>query len=306
MATGRTRLPSTTALQVLLAVAERGSTSAAAESTSLSQSAVSKQLLALEALIGSPAFIRTSRGMIPTEAGSIYIEHARTALKAMEDASLRVARLKPDPRVLRLQVPPILGDRWLLPRFASFSEKHPEIDVQFTTFVSPTQTEVPDGMFRFIATPLSGEKTTYLFGRDVLIVSASSYWEKYGVPQTIEQLASGVMLEHPQTALHWQYFAAALGRPDVIPRHTTRFGYYTMVIRAALAGQGMALIPRGLILDDLASNRLVNPEGFSYHSDFGYWFATSPETALTPTMQTFERWLLDETAKMPADPFALV
>jgi DNA-binding transcriptional LysR family regulator len=139
-------LPSTTALRVLLAIAERGSTSAAAASTNLSQSAVSKQLLALERLIGSPAFTRTPRGMAPTEAGKIYIEYARIALKAMEDAALRVARLKPGPRVLRLQVPPIFGDRWLLPRFAEFSEAHAEIDVQFTTFVSPTQTEAPDGM----------------------------------------------------------------------------------------------------------------------------------------------------------------
>ncbi len=143
MASGRRRLPSTTALQVLIAVAERGSTSAAAESTSLSQSAVSKQLLTLEDLIGSPVFARTPRGMIPTEVGSIYIEQARTALKAMEDAALRVARLKPGPRVLRLQVPPIFGDRWLLPRFLRFTEQHPEIEVQFTTFVSPTQSQTP-------------------------------------------------------------------------------------------------------------------------------------------------------------------
>jgi DNA-binding transcriptional LysR family regulator len=289
-------------LQVLLAVAERGSTSAAADSTALSQSAVSKQLLSLEALIGSPAFVRTARGMIPTEAGLIYIAHARTALKAMEDASLQVARLKPDPRVLRLQVPPILGDRWLLPRFADFSEKHPEIDVQFTTFVSPTQTEVPDGIFRFLRAPLAGEKTTYLFGREILIVSAPSYWEKTGLPETLEQLANGIMLEHPQTALHWQYFAEAQGRPDIAPRHTIRFGYYTMVIRAALAGQGVALIPRGLILDDLAAKRLVNPAGFGYLSDLGYWFATPQDVAASASMKIFEQWLAAEAAKMPRDP----
>jgi len=301
MASGRQRLPSTTALQVLLAIAERGSTSAAAESTTLSQSAVSKQLLALEAHIGSPAFVRTARGMIPTDAGVIYIEHARTALKAMEDASLQVARLKPDPRILRLQVPPILGDRWLLPRFADFSEKHPEIDVQFTTFVSPTQTEVPDGVFRFLPDPLAGEKTTYLFGREVLIVSAPSYWGKVGMPQAIEHLAKGVMLEHPQTPLHWQYFAKAFGRPDLLPRHTVRFGYYTMVIRAALAGQGIALIPRCLILEDLAARRLINPNGIGYCSDFGYWFATPQDVAPSASLKMFEQWLAEETAKMPAD-----
>lgn len=291
MAAGQ-RLPSTTALKVLLAVAERGSTSAAADSTNLSQSAVSKQLLALEALIGSPAFVRTSRGMIPTEVGTIYIEHARTALKAMEDAALKVARLKPGPRILRLQVPPIFGDRWLLPRFAEFTEAHPEIEVQFTTFVSPTQSETPDGIFRFLTRPQPGEETHYLFGRDVLLVSAASYWEKMGEPQTIEDLAEGVMLEHPQTPLHWRHFADSLGFPELEPRHTTRFGYYTMVIRAALAGQGMALIPSGLMLDDLAAGRFVNPRGFGYRSEYGYWFARPENLALSESMRIFETWLL--------------
>ncbi|WP_440411855.1 LysR substrate-binding domain-containing protein [Neorhizobium petrolearium] len=290
MTSGR-QLPSTTALRVLLAVAERGSTSAAADSTNLTQSAVSKQLLSLERLIGSPAFVRTPRGMVPTEVGTIYIEHARTALKAMEDAALKVARLKPGPRVLRLQVPPIFGDRWLLPRFAGFTEAHPEIEVQFTTFVSPTQSEVPDGIFRFLTQPLPGEHTRYLFGRDVLLVSAPSYWQQVGHPHTIEELANGVMLEHPQTPLHWRHFAASSGYPGLEVRHTTRFGYYTMVIRAALAGQGMALIPRGLILEDLAAGRFVNPHGFAYRSDYGYWFARPENIASSESMCIFEKWL---------------
>ncbi len=298
MVSGRQRLPSTTALQVLLAVAERGSTSAAAESTSLSQSAVSKQLLALEELIGSPAFIRTPRCMLPTEVGSIYIEQARTALKAMEDAALRVARLRPGPRILRLQVPPIFGDRWLLPRFLQFTERHPEIEVQFTTFVSPTQSEMPDATFRFLAEPLQGEETHYLFGREVLMVSAPSYWAKNGDPETIEDLANGVMLEHPQTPLHWHFFADSHGEANLAVRHTTRFGYYTMVIRAALAGQGMALVPRGLILDDLTAGRLVNPNGFGYRSDYGYWFAKPQDIAPSPSMRTFEKWLMAEAEGM--------
>ncbi|WP_457813858.1 LysR substrate-binding domain-containing protein (plasmid) [Sinorhizobium meliloti] len=297
MASGRRRLPSTTALQVLIAVAERGSTSAAAESTSLSQSAVSKQLLTLEDLIGSPVFARTPRGMIPTEVGSIYIEQARTALKAMEDAALRVARLKPGPRVLRLQVPPIFGDRWLLPRFLRFTEQHPEIEVQFTTFVSPTQSQTPDAIFRFLS-ELPEEETNYLFGREVLVVSAPSYWEKNGTPETVEDLAGGIMLEHPQTPLHWNYFARGHGKDDLAVRHTTRFGYYTMVIRAALAGQGMALIPRGLILDDLAAGKLVNPNGFGYRSDYGYWFAKPRDIAPSASMRTFEAWLMAEAEGM--------
>ena len=160
------RLPSTTALQVLLAIAERGSTSAATESVNLSQSAVSKQLIALESLVGSEIFWRTARGMIPTPEGLIYIEHARTVVKAMQDAALEVARMKPNPKVLRLKVLPILGDRWLLPRFEDFSSRHPDIEVQFTTAAaSGSQVGTADGTFEFVARPSVGKlHSTYLLG----------------------------------------------------------------------------------------------------------------------------------------------
>lgn len=291
---GRKQFPSMTALQVLLAVAERGSTSAAAEPLALSQSAVSKQLIGLEEIIGGPAFSRTPNGMVPTELGAIYIDHARTAIKAMEDAALKVARLRPGPRVLRLQVPPIFGDRWLLPRFAQFTETYPEIEVQFTTFVSKAQTEVPDGSVRFVVNPSPDEEGNYLFGNDIRLVSAASYWEKLGDHDTIEAVSRGVMLEHPQTPFHWPLFAQANGRSELEVRHTMRFGYYTMVIRAALAGQGMALIPHGLIVDDMLAGRLVNPGGMGYRSELGYWFTKPINIPTSQSMHLFEQWLYGE------------
>uniref|UniRef100_UPI003101AF09 LysR family transcriptional regulator n=1 Tax=Neorhizobium sp. EC2-8 TaxID=3129230 RepID=UPI003101AF09 len=290
----RKQFPSMTALQVLLAVAERGSTSAAAEPMAMTQSAVSKQLIALEGLIGGAAFRRTPNGMIPTEFGAIYIEHARTAIKAMEDAALKVARLKPGPRVLRLQVPPIFGDRWLLPRFAQFTGAHPEIEVQFTTFVSSTQTEIPDAMVRFVVELPANEDGRYLFGNEVLLVSAPTYWEKLGEVTCLDAVSKGIMLEHPQTPFHWAPFVEFNSQKGLEVRHTMRFGYYTMVIRAALAGQGMALVPKGLIAEEIAAGRLVNPAGLGYRSDFGYWFSKARNLPKSTSMSLFENWLYSE------------
>lgn len=291
MATGKT-LPSTMALRVLLAVAERGSTNAAAESINLSQSAVSKQLLTLERTIGSPAFSRTPHGMVPTAVGEIYIEHARKALKELEDAALRVARMRPGPRVLRLHVLPIFGDRWLLARLQSFTEAHADIDIQFTSLSAASEVEPSDGRFSFLDHAPDGEISHYLFGRDVLLVSAPSYWKKLGFPETIDDVAKGVMLEHPRTPLHWTHFCAANDRDGLDVRHITHFGYYTMVIRAALAGQGMALVPRGLMLEDLAAGRLVNPAGLGYRSAYGYWFSKPSGHVASRSLEIFEDWIL--------------
>lgn len=291
MASARKVLPSTTGLQVLIALVKSGSTTGAARLLNLSQSAVSKQLLAFEHLTGVPLFTRTNHGLILTEAGSIYVDRAKVAIQAMEDAALLTARLKPDLKILRLQVPPILGDRWLLPRFVDFAETHPEIDVQFTNFVSSSEVVSADGIFSFGEAPLDPTRGFYLFGEDVVLVSAPDYWQKAGMPKSFEDLQSGIMLEHPQTPLDWQRFTQARDLKDLQPRHTVRFGYYTMVIRAALAGQGMAFIPRGLIMDDLAAGRLINPAGFDYHNRFCYWFTASKDSASSKPLDTFIDWL---------------
>ncbi len=215
--------------------------------------------------------MRTPNGMVPTELGAIYIEHARTAIKAMEDAALKVARLRPGPRVLRLQVPPIFGDRWLLPRFSQFTEAHPDIEVQFTTFVSKTQTEIPDGSVRFLVKPAADEEGVYLLAT----MSASSVLHRIGKAWQPGLNRDGVTWRHAGTSANslplgflreeqWQRASGSTAH------NTFRLLYHGYQSRAGR--QGMALIPHGLIVDELATGRLVNPEGLGYQSDHGYWF----------------------------------
>jgi LysR family transcriptional regulator, glycine cleavage system transcriptional activator len=143
--------------------------------------------------------------------------------------------------------------------------------------------------------PVDDEQGDYLFGHDIRLVSAPSYWEKIGEPASVEAASKGVMLEHPQTPFHWPFFAAFHGEPALAARHTMRFGYYTMVIRAALAGQGMALIPHGLIVEELAAGRLVNPAGLGYRSDHGYWFTRPRNLPLSQSMALFTQWIHAES-----------
>lgn len=298
MTTASFRLPSTTALRVLLAIAESGSTTQAAKSLGLSQSAVSKQLLGLENLIGGPAFLRTAQGMMPTEAGQIYIRQAQIAVEAMECAAQEAASLQPDPKLLRLLMPQILGDRWLLPRIVGFTEQNPDIEIQYTSSVATAPPEIPDGIFRYDRAPAADEDGFYLFARDVLLVGAPSYWEGIGSPTEARDLAEAVMLEHPHTDLQWQYFAAAHDCEDVQPRNTISFDHNSLVLRAALVGQGLALVPRGLIVAELEAGQLVNPGSLGFRSDFGYWFLMPRGRPAGPALQVFTTWLRREAGTM--------
>lgn len=291
MPVARRFLPSTTALKVLIELASKGYTTAAARSLNMSQSAVSKQLISLENMIGTPLFARTTNGLSLTKTGEIYLECAINVIRAIDDASLLTTRLKPDQQILRLQVPPILGDRWLLPRFFEFTDLYPDIEVQFTNLGTLSGTVSADGIFSFSDAAPSPTNSLYLFGQDVILVASPEYWAKYGLPESVADLKNGILIEHPGTPIDWQHFIAERKLFNIPEPRILRFGYYTMAISAALEGKGMVFIPRELIINDLAANRLINPAGFKYKSSCSYWFTPASNQAVSSSICIFTNWL---------------
>lgn len=290
-------MPSISALRVLVALAECGSTTSAAERIHLSQSAVSKQLITLESLLDGKLFIRSQAGLVPTHLGRIYIEQARVVIRALENAAFAAAQLQAAPHALRLKVLPILGDRWLLPRLADFNRRHPQIEVQYTTLATDQPDQQPDGAFHFAQAPPPGARSMPLFGQDVRLVCAPDYLDRLGAATTLEDLARGTIIEHPGTPLHWADLVAWHGKPGLKARNIVRFEYYTLVLRAALLGQGMALAPRELIAADMANGQLVNPGGVRYDGMFSYWFSVPAGPRPSGALVSFWDWLHEKLAE---------
>ncbi|WED25352.1 LysR family transcriptional regulator [Vibrio sp. DW001] len=288
---GYSRLPSIIGLQTVVEIGRRGFTTAAARSLNLSQSAVSKQLIAVENLVGYPLFQRTSHGMIPTEAGYIYIEKASIAIKAMEDAALQVARINLQRKTLRVQVLPIFGDRWLLPRFSTFTDMYPDIEVQFTNFSNACQSEKPDAIFSFGTEPVSNNNSIYLFGKEALLVATPDYWIRNGSPKCFNDLLNCTFLEHGGTPFLWENFTSSVDTHKVRPDRVIRYGYYSMVIRAALSGQGIAFIPKGLVEEELQTGKLTSHPSLTFTGNAAYWYTPLRED-LEQVLDVFKGWLL--------------
>ncbi len=138
------KLPSTASLRVFAAVARSGSTVRAAEEVGLTQSAVSKQVRLLEEALGCTLFDRSPTGLVLTEDGSIYRPYAESALEQMARGRRRLGERGAARRPVRLHMLAIVGERWLMARFPDFTAAHPDIDVQFTHYVSENETEEPD------------------------------------------------------------------------------------------------------------------------------------------------------------------
>lgn len=292
--------PSTTALRVFLAVAEHGSTARAAIAVNLTQSAVSKQIQALEEHLATALFERGPAGLKLTEAGLIYRPYADAAIEQMERGARRLAERAALGRPIRLHMLAIVGERWLMERFPVFAQAHPGIDVQFTNFVSENETEDPDIDIVHGTGPWPEREAHYLFGRQVALVAAPSLLERMGGFARPADIQKMTLLQHFQMPAYWAEFTETHGLRGAVPAHTVRYGYYSVIIRAAVAGLGVALAPRCFVAEELASGALVNPLGLGFESAAGCWLTLKAARESQPGFDELVAWLREEAGLFEA------
>ncbi|MBP0650169.1 hypothetical protein J8J40_24295, partial [Mycobacterium tuberculosis] len=104
-----------------------------------------------------------------------------------------------------------------------------------------------DVAFQFGTGQWPGWRSDYFFGRDVVLVAAPGALDRGGGLATLADVARYRLLIHQQTPLHWEEFAAAHPGVTLAPEQKIALSYYALVIRSAIAGQGLALVPRVLI-----------------------------------------------------------
>ena len=121
-------LPSLSALRAFAAVAETESLTRAGEALNVSHAAVSQQVRALEAHLGTPLMVREGRGIALTPAGR---ELARTLEDAFAAIGRAVAALTEaeTARPLQVSTTPVFASSWLMPRIADFRHRHPEVEL---------------------------------------------------------------------------------------------------------------------------------------------------------------------------------
>jgi DNA-binding transcriptional LysR family regulator len=188
----------------------------------------------------------------------------------------------------------IVGERWLMERFPVFAQAHPEIDVQFTNFVSENETEEPDIDIVHGTGPWPEREAHYLFGKQVALVAAPSLLERMGGFSRAADIQKMTLLQHFQMPAFWAEFTETHGLRGAVPAHTVRYGYYSVIIRAAVAGLGVALTPRCFVAEELASGALVNPLGLGFESGAGCWLTLSAATEPRPGFDALVAWLREE------------
>jgi DNA-binding transcriptional LysR family regulator len=306
----RRKIPSTQALICFEAAARHESYTRAAQELALTQSAVSRQITALEGFLGLALFRRTRHGVALSAAGADYARQIAQQLDSMERDTLDAMARQGQGGSLQLAAVPTFATRWLIPRLPAFAAAHPDITVHIETRTRPflfNDTPFDAALYAGTAAQAAnwaGTQSTVLLNEDVVPVCSPALLAARE-PLTPAAIAGMPLLQQSTRPDGWrQWFDAQ--RVDA-PRAYggPRYELFSMIAIAAAHGLGMGLMPRMLIEDELARGELVVACDRPLRGERSYflvWPATGDER---PALGSFRTWLAAQARACEAAPAAL-
>ena len=286
--------PPISALAAFEAVARHGSFTEAAAELSLTQSAVSRQVSALEKLLGIALFEQDRRRhVVLTASGVFYAEHVRQMLSNLAAATTETIALGGRGRVLRLGIPPTFGSRWLIPRMPSFFAAHPDIAVEFSTripFRPNAGLENLHALIDFASSPGAGAEWQKLIELELRPVATPQLARALKRPASLD-LANILLLVHTSERATWSdvFNNPRLGILRSQPMIT--FENYTMLFQAAATGLGIALAPMELIEAELSTKSLVPITDLAIRSRNVGYLVYQRDRSGYPPLEAFRTWL---------------
>ena len=244
-------------LRVFHAAAEAGSFTHAAETLHLSQSAISRQVSALEQDVGVPLFQRHARGLVLTEQGEILYRTAHDVLMKLESVRMRLSEAKDRPYgLLRVTTTVGLGSSWLTDRVHEFLELYPDIQLQLLLFNEELDLTMrqADCAIRLRQPQQPDLIQRRLFTVHFHLYAAPAYVNKYGKPQTVADLdrhrivTFGEPVPSHLSDMNWLETA---GRVDGTKRPAALQINNILSIKSAVQrGAGIAMLPDYMVEKD--------------------------------------------------------
>ncbi|MCM2329488.1 MAG: transcriptional regulator GcvA [Lysobacter sp.] len=286
------------------AAARRLSFTLAAEELFVTQSAVSRQVQALEEFLGVKLFERRHKALALTEAGQAYYRAAAAALAELRAATLRL-RESARGHVLTVTSTVSFASIWLVPRLGRFRQAHPGIDVRIaaTHVVLDMAREGIDVAIRDIPSGKEPPGAVKLVGERMCPVASPAYLAEATAPlEKPEDLSRHVMLNLHNSQglwpwLTWAAWLEANGVPDLVPGGSLTYDQYDQVVNAALHGQGVALGRLTLVESLIEEGKLVPLFGKRLRIPRAVHAIYAPGAEARPEAQAFVAWLQRELAR---------
>ncbi len=275
------------------AVARHESLTHAAGSLCITVSAVSKQLSSLEEFVGRPLLQRNGRGVALTGPGRLYWQKISGSLRALETATFEMQSGDGGAGILTLASVPTFLTKWLIPRLPDFRKKSPSVTLSFTQHLGPNE-EMPSGVdaaIRYGHGEWPGVVSDYLAGKEFVLIAAPGLMAsgRLGEPGNVPE---HTLLHHEGAPSAWRQWAAHHGVAESVVQSGPRFAQYSAVIQAVASGLGIGLVPRILVLEELAKGSLAVPCGDPVTVDQGHYLCFRADRMELPVLAAFRNWIV--------------
>jgi len=270
----------------------------------LTQSAVSRQIQALEEFVGLALFERRHKALVLTEAGQAYYRTVAAALDQLREATRKLREARTG-HVLTVTTTVSFASIWLVPRLSRFRKERPGVDVRIsaTHEVVDMEREGIDIAIRDCQQDHVPAGSTYLVGENLVPVCSAAYMrEAKAVKRALAKpadLQHHVLLNlHDPTGrwpwLSWAAWLESHGVQGLTPASTLTLDQYDQVIQAALHGQGVAIGRMTLVGQHIRAKQLVALFGPAQRVQRAFHVVYARNAQARPEVRQFVDWLRGE------------
>lgn len=293
----RRKIPATHTLLCFEAAARHESYTRAAQELALTQSAVSRQVAALEDYLGQPLFTRARHGVALTPRGREYAVQVAERLLALERDTLNAMSTQGTQGAVHLAAVPTFATRWLIPRLPQLGAQHPDIVVHIETRTRPfmfADNGFDAALYAGTAEQVAnwaGTRATLLVHEEVLPVCAPALLAGTR-PLTPQAVAELPLLQQSTRPFGWSQWFEAMGVSTSRALSGPRYELFSMTATAAIHGLGVALVPRLLVESELARGDLVVACDQPLRGERAYYLVAPLRGEEPAALVLFRQWLV--------------
>jgi LysR family glycine cleavage system transcriptional activator len=295
-------IPTITELQAFSACARLGATTRAAQALNLTQSAVSRSVGTLEERLGVRLFHRVKQRLILSDAGRALYRDADRLLDDLRQAAMTVMAFGGHADVLRLAVLPTFGSSWLVPRLAQYRAIAPNLtfDISARLDVVDFETEGFDAAIQRGDHRPGGAYADVLMAEELVVLASPSLLGGRRVLPD-EELARLPLLQQSTRPTLWLDWFRDAGLDSRTILRGARFQHFDMVVNAAVAGLGVALVPEVVARTALATGELCRASARRLVGDQPYTLIYPARSRQMDGFMRFRAWLLEQVREQPED-----